>query len=72
MNKRRFFFYWAVILVLAAIVLVVLLVAASGSTQALDTFPVKILHGMLAPGFTLFIPLKEMNREGPFLRKDEI
>ena len=49
MNRRRFFFYWAIILVLAAIVLVVLLIAGSGSTQALDTFPIKTLHGMSAP-----------------------
>ena len=67
MNRKRFFYYWAVVLALAVIVLIVLLIASSRSTQALDTFPVKILHGMLAPGFMLFIPLKEMSREHPIL-----
>jgi uncharacterized BrkB/YihY/UPF0761 family membrane protein len=55
MNRKRFVFYWAVILVLAAIVLIVLLIAGSGSTQALDSFPIKTLHGGFAP-VSLAIP----------------
>lgn len=60
MNRRRFFFYWGVILVLAAIVLIVLFIAGSRSTQAMDIFPVRTLHGMSAP--TVHVQAEEGDR----------